>query len=165
MRNLIKIELKQHVENLYTFISTYELKIPLLEKQIFERSPQKRITTENYLEVYNGEIFEFDYRPPYHGAFLVRPFRAIKKLDEWIVKNEDTEHLTIENRFTKDEMKVPRKALANGLRRPARTDRIDLTDILDYIIISPFEKVDIVLKTQLCWKNGENTWNHNLPAY
>ncbi|MEM3735751.1 MAG: N-6 DNA methylase [Candidatus Bathyarchaeia archaeon] len=146
MRNVAQRELKQKVENLYILISTYELKIPLLEKQIFERSSQKLTTTEKYLEAHNGGIFEFDYRPPYHGAFLVQPFRAIKKLDEWIVKNENAEYLTIENRFTKDEIKVPRKALANGLRRPARTDKMDLTDILDYIIISSFDKVDRVLK-------------------
>ncbi len=146
MRQVAQKELKQSIENLYILISTYDLKIPLFEKRIFERSSQKLTKTEKYLKAHNGEIFEFDYRPPYHGAFLVRPFRAIKKLDEWIVKGEDTEYLTIENRFTKDEIKVPRKALVNGLRRPARTDRLDLTDMLDYIIICAFDKVDRVLR-------------------
>ncbi|MGQ9625263.1 MAG: HsdM family class I SAM-dependent methyltransferase, partial [Candidatus Bathycorpusculaceae bacterium] len=131
-------ELKQNIKNLYLLISTYDLKVPLVEEQIFKRSSQKLSKTEDYLEAKRGEIFEFDYRPPYHGVFLVKPFRAIKKLDEWIVKNENGEYVVIENRFTKEELKVPRKVLASGLRRPARTDKIDLTAILDYIIISNF---------------------------
>jgi len=64
--------------------------------------------------------------------------------------------LTIENRFTKEELKVPRKALKRGLRRPARTDQMDLTDILDYVITGKFKNVEKVLKNPSAlakWKN------------
>jgi len=149
-------ELKGNIGNLYILISTYDLKIPLFEKQIFGRGSRKIIKVEDYLRANKCEIFEFDYRPPYHGVFLVRPFRAIKKLDEWTVKNENLEYLIIENRFTKEEMRVPSKVLVGGLRRPARTDKIDLTNVLDYIITSEFDKVDKLLKTPFMlekWKS------------
>ena len=149
-------ELKGNIGNLYILISTYDLKIPLFEKQIFGRGSRKIIKVEDYLRANKCEIFEFDYRPPYHGVFLVRPFRAIKKLDEWTVKNENLEYLIIENRFTKEEMRVPSKVLVGGLRRPARTDKIDLTNVLDYIITSEFDKVDKLLKNPFMlgkWKS------------
>ena len=149
-------ELKKNVGNLHLLISTYDLKIPLFEEQIFKKSTQKLTKTEEYLKAKNGEIFEFDYRPPYHGVFLVRPFRAIKKLDEWVIKNENAGYLTVENRFTKEKIKVPRTILVSGLRRPARTDKIDLTGILDYVVISKFSEVNRLLKTPSVLKKWKN---------
>jgi len=149
-------ELKRNVDNLHIFISSYDLKITTLLEQIQQKASQKLIGFKSYLEQVKGEIFEFDYRPPYHGVFLVEPFRAIKKVDEWIVKEVNDKNLTILNRFTKEELRVPLRILKRGLRRPARTDKLDLTDLLDYIIMAKFGEVEKVLKnpsTLERWRN------------
>jgi hypothetical protein len=153
---VLQENLRRNVENLYSLISTYDLNIPLFEEQLFKRSLQKLTKAEDYLKTKKGEIFEFDYRPPYHGVFLVKPFRAIKKMDKWIIKNESVGHLIIENRFTKEKLKIPRKVLVGGLRRPARTEKIELTNILDYVIVSKFKETDRLLKNSSVlrkWKN------------
>ena len=140
-------ELERNLENQYILISTYDLKVPALLKQITEESaPGKLASLLSYLEKVDGHILRFDYKPPYHGTFLLEPFRAIKKVDQWIVKRTDKKFLTIENRFTKEELRVPSDVLDRGLRRPARTNKLDITKILDYVIIAKFEKVERLLK-------------------
>lgn len=86
----------------------------------------------------------------------MQQFRAIKKLDQWIVKDSTNLSVIVENKFTKEKVEVPTKALARGLRRPSRTDKAELTSILDYIIISNFkgaEKLVSKPETLEKWKN------------
>jgi type I restriction-modification system DNA methylase subunit len=156
LRVVTQEELKKNIENLYLLISAYDLKIPVVEEQVYKRRSKQLAKTEDYLNEIGGEIFEFDYRPPYHGAFIVAPFRAIKKVDEWTIKDVNAEILTVKNRFTNAEMKIPRKVLVNGLRRPARTDKIDLTNIADYVIISNFSNVERILNNPSALKKWKN---------
>jgi len=156
LRVVTQEELERNVENLYTLISTFDLKASIFLEQMLEKASQKLTLLKNYLKHVNGEIFEFDYRPPYHGAFLIEPFRAIKKVDQWIIKSVKGANLTIENRFTKEELNVPLKVLRRGLRRPARTDKMDLTNILDYVIIAEFGNVERVFENTSAiekWRN------------
>ncbi|MFQ6086460.1 MAG: class I SAM-dependent DNA methyltransferase [Candidatus Bathyarchaeia archaeon] len=149
-------KLKRNMENLYALISTYDLKTSTFLEQMLERASQKLTLFRNYLKSVKGEILEFDYRPPFHGAFLIEPFRAIKKVDQWTVKKAEGTSLIIENRFTKEGLSVPFKVLKRGLRRPARTDKMDLTDILDYVIIAKFEGIERVFKNTSAierWRN------------
>ncbi|MEA2089236.1 MAG: N-6 DNA methylase, partial [Thermoproteota archaeon] len=145
-RAISQNELRKNVKNVYTFISTYNIKVSTFLEKIFENASQKLTPFKDYLKQVDGKIFEFDYRPPYHGAFLVERFRAIKKVDEWVIKGTSDVNLIVENRFTKEELKVPLKKLQRGLRRPARTDRMDLTQTLDYIITAKFKEIGKILK-------------------
>lgn len=73
-----------------------------------------------------------------------------------MVKDISHMYLLAENRFTKETVKAPSNALVLGLRRPARTDKMDLTGILDYVIISNFENAGkFVNNPQILekWKN------------
>lgn len=140
-------ELERNLENQYVLISTYDLQVPLVLEQLIAKSALGKLTPlVSYLEKVGGHILRFDYKPPYHGTFLLAPFRAIKKVDLWVVKNIDDKFLTIENRFTKEELRVPLKVLDRGLRRPARTNKLDITEILDYIVTVKFDKVEMLLK-------------------
>jgi len=140
-------EFERNLENQYILISTYDLQVPALLEQLMEKGASgKLMSLLSYLKKVDGHILRFDYKPPYHGTFLLEPFRAIKKVDQWIVKGVDRKLLTIENRFTKEELKVPINVLDRGLRRPARTNKLDITQILDYVITAKFEKVERLLK-------------------
>jgi len=139
-------ELKKHADNLYLFISTYDLKLPALYEQITRRTSESLITFKELLKQKKGGIFEFDYRPPFHGAFVVEPFRAIKNVDKWVLRRIDGTNATIENRFTNQTLRVPLKAFIKGLRRPARTEKMEITNILDLIIVEPFDGIELVMK-------------------
>jgi len=76
----------------------------------------------------------------------VQPVRAIKKVDEWVVKEIDVRNLVAQNRFTKEEIKIPIRTLVRGLRRASRTNRLNITDILDYLLISPFSNANRMVK-------------------
>ena len=140
-------ELERNLENQYILISTYDLQVPAVLEKIMEKGVSGKLAPlSNYLRKVDGHILRFDYKPPYHGTFMLEPFRAIKKVDQWIVKNKDKKLLTVENRFTKEELKVPLNVLDRGMRRPARTNKLEITDILDYVITAKFEKVERLVK-------------------
>jgi type I restriction-modification system DNA methylase subunit len=139
-------ELRKHADNLYLFVSTYDLKLPSLYEQITGRASERVIAFKKLLQQKNGGIFEFDYRPPFHGAFVVEPFRAIKNVDEWVLRRKDRTNVTIENRFTNQTLRVPLKAFIKGLRRPARTEIMEITNILDLIILEPINGIEWVMK-------------------
>ena len=147
--NAVKVaqaELKKHVGNLYLFISAYDLALPPALEKIAEKDSERLIPFEKLLERGKGKVFRFDYFPPVHGAFIVQPFRAIKNVDEWIIKSMDGPNATVENRFTKQTLKAPLKAFARGLRRSARTEKIEVTGILDLIITRQFNGIEAVMK-------------------
>jgi len=124
----------------------------VLAQLMGKSAARKLISLLSYLKKVDGHILRFDYKPPYHGTFLLQPFRAIKKVDQWIVKSTDKKLLIIENRFTKEELRVPLNVLDRGLRRPARTNKMDITETLDYVITAKFEKVERLLKNPAALK-------------
>jgi len=150
-------ELERNLENQYILISTYDLQVPALLEQLMEKGVSRKLTSlVNFLKKVNGHILRFDYKPPYHGTFLLEPFRAIKKVDQWIVKSKDKEFLTVENRFTKEELRITLNSLDRGFRRPARTSRLDITEILDYVITAKFENAKRFLKDPSVLKEWRN---------
>jgi hypothetical protein len=139
-------ELKKHVDNLYLFISAYDLALPQALEKIAEKGSERLIPFEKLLERGKGKVFRFDYFPPVHGAFIVQPFRAIKNVDEWVIRSMEGSNATVENRFTKQTLKAPLKAFTRGLRRSARTEKIEVTGILDLIITRQFNGIEAVMK-------------------
>jgi type I restriction-modification system DNA methylase subunit len=159
LRMITKKELKENLGNLYILISSTDLRIPAVLEQVTRKILNKTMRFGDYLERVKGQILRFDYKPEFHGTFVVREFRAIKKLDQWVVKEFTDEGVIVENRFTRETIKIPFKALALGLRRPSRTDKMKLTDISDYIVISNFENSKkLVNDPQILekWKNYIN---------
>jgi len=139
-------DLKRQVDNMYLFISTYDLALPSVLEKIKTKGSERLGSFKKLLKRENGRVFRFDYFPSLHGVFIVEPFRAIKNVDEWIIKSLDGTNAIVENRFTKQTLKAPLKAFARGLRRPARTDKVEVTDLLDLIIIKQFNGIEHVMK-------------------
>jgi type I restriction-modification system DNA methylase subunit len=150
-------ELKRNLENQYILISTYDLQVPALLGQLTRKGTIGKLAPfKSFLNKVGGHILRFDYKPSYHGTFLLEPFRAIKKVDQWIVKDIENGFLTIENRFSMEKLKVPLKALSRGLRRPARTNKLEITEILDYIVTAKFDDVKKLLKNPSVLKEWRN---------
>ena len=78
------------------------------------------------------------------------------------MKEETASGLRVENRFTKETWSIPLKALKFGLRRPARTELIDLTSELDYIIISEFDGLNKFLENPTVVKRWQKYASHRL---
>lgn len=145
-RKVSQEEMRKNIDNWYVFISTYDLELPSIMTKMLTKSRENLISCKSFLKRSNGDLSEFDYRPPFHGAFVVQPFRAIKKIDEWIINTINKSKVIIENRFTKKTLQVPLKAFVIGIRRPARTDKFDVSDLLDLVIVKKFNGIEHVMK-------------------
>jgi hypothetical protein len=132
-------ELEKNLENMYLLISSQDLRVPALLQQVVSRGLHRLSKLGAYVEETKAEILRLDYKPSFHGTFAVQKIRAIKKIDQWIIERVGDATIALKNRFTEEQMEVPAKALVRGLRRPSRTDKMNLTDGLDYIIVSDFE--------------------------
>jgi len=139
-------ELRKHVDNLYVFISSQDLKLPPIHEKIMNRSSEKLTLFKRLLKKGVGSFFRFDYSPPYHGVFVVEPFRAIKNVDEWIIEDQRADPIIIINRFTREKLKAPLKAFQRGLRRFSKTNTMDVSDSLDLIIVKQFDGIKHVMK-------------------
>jgi type I restriction-modification system DNA methylase subunit len=73
------------------------------------------------------------------SAFILSSERhAMKKDDRWILKEAGTDSILVKDRLVDVEASVPKKALIPALRRPAGLQSIDVSDDLDYAIVSRF---------------------------
>jgi len=156
MRVITQKELEKKLENMYVLIATSDLGLPDLLEKALQKTIPKLISFENFLKQNNFQMLRFDYDPPFHGTFVVQPFRAIKKVDEWIIKETEERNIVTQNRFTNEEIKIPIKSLVRGLRRPSRTNKFDITEILDYLLISPFGNANRMIKNVNVLKEWKN---------
>ena len=60
--------------------------------------------------------------------------------------NVGEEETTVENRFTKQTLNVPLMVCERGLRRFSRTETIDVSNILDLIIVKDFDGIEQVME-------------------
>ena len=145
-RIITQAELKRNLKNMYILIATSDLKLVDMLEKISQKSPQKLISFASFIKQHNYQMVRFDYDPPFHGTIIVQPVRAIKKVDEWVVKEADEKVLIAQNRFTNEEISIPINVLARGLRRASRTDKINITNDLDYILISDFDNAQRIIE-------------------
>jgi hypothetical protein len=139
-------ELKRNLKNMYVLIATSDLKLVNMLEEISQKNPQKLISFSSFMKQNNCQMVRFDYDPPFHGTIIVQPIRAIKKVDGWTVKETKEKALIAQNRFTNEEISIPINVLARGLRRASRTDKINITNDLDYILISDFDNSRRIIK-------------------
>jgi type I restriction-modification system DNA methylase subunit len=63
---------------------------------------------------------------------------AIKKDDRWVLKETRTDSVLARDRFVETEVTVPKKAIIPALRRPSGLRSIDVSDEVDYAVVSRF---------------------------
>jgi hypothetical protein len=73
------------------------------------------------------------------SAFVLSSERhAMKKDDRWILKETRRDSILVRDRFVDVEIEVPRKAIIPALRRPAGLQSVNISDDMDYAIVSRF---------------------------
>jgi len=70
---------------------------------------------------------------------ISRPERAVKKNDEWVIKEEKKTVVAIQNRHTAKELTIPLKPLRHALRRVSLVKKLNIADDLDYVIAERFK--------------------------
>jgi len=94
------------------------------------------------------------------SAFILSSERhAMKKDDRWILKEAGTDSILVKDRLVDVEASVPKKALIPALRRPAGLQSIDVSDDLDYAIVSRFTGDQYFFIKELVEK-GKNLSNY-----
>lgn len=66
--------------------------------------------------------------------------RAIKKSDEWVIKEVKKGEIIAENRFSHMRLEIPFRSLSPALRRVSQVMKIDITDDTDYVIKRDFPR-------------------------
>jgi len=79
------------------------------------------------------------YFDPQHTFVLRDESRALKKYDRWYAKDIGNRFLSAEDRITKTRIKIPLRSTIPGLRRLSGINKIDITDQLDFVVVSEFE--------------------------
>ncbi|MGD0646261.1 MAG: N-6 DNA methylase [Candidatus Bathyarchaeia archaeon] len=73
------------------------------------------------------------------SAFIMSSERhAMKKDDRWILKEMRPDHLVVKDRLVEIETNVPKRVIIPALRRPAGLQSINVSDDVDYAIVSRF---------------------------
>jgi len=143
--NLVTItqgELKKRVNNLFTLISVSDPKVGKLWERIIKEAKAKLVKCDNYFKENSIEAYEDVYIPPFNSTFIIQKSRAIKKHDVWIIKKEKAKGIISEHRFLLETIKVPYSAMERGFRRPSGCGILDISDVLDYIVVSKFTNAE-----------------------
>lgn len=94
------------------------------------------------------------------SAFILSSERhAMKKDDRWILKETRRDSILVRDRFVDVEIEVPRKATIPALRRPAGLQSVDISDDMDYAIVSRFTGDQQFFMKELVEK-GKNLSNY-----
>jgi type I restriction-modification system DNA methylase subunit len=149
--NLVTIrqgELKIRVNNLFTLISLYDPKVRRLWERIIKEAEAKLVKCDNYFVENSIEAYEDVYIPPFNSTFIIQKSRALKKHDVWVIKKEKTKSIISEHRFLFKTIKVPYSAMERGFRRPSGCGILDISNILDYIVVSKFNNAEQIFPTK-----------------
>lgn len=132
---------KQSLKNWFKYIATSDLGLPDLLDQLL--SSARTLTMKQLIGLLNGQIIrgvETSRGGRIQALTICRPERAIKKADEWTVAVERSNAIIAKNRFNGAEIVIPLHSLRRTLRRISLINRIDVTNILDYVMTDNFEK-------------------------
>lgn len=113
------------------------------------RASEKLQTLERYIDKVKGETYESPTTVKQYGYYSIaivnKERRAKKKHDVWVVKSKGRRSIIVENRFTHVTFILPMQALSPNIRRYTDLPSIDVTDNPDWVIIEPFQDLELFL--------------------
>ena len=107
-------------------------------------APNKLKTLEAVLALQKGKIVRgiehWTGKPiSVSSAFILSSERhALKKDDKWILTKVNDDSIVVKDRLVDVEFTVPKKAIIPALRRPTGLQSIDVSDEVDYAVVSRF---------------------------
>jgi hypothetical protein len=85
---------------------------------------------------------------------------VIKQSDEWIIKEVQKSSIVAENRITHLKMEIPLPVLRPALRRVSLVNKIDLSGIMDYVLVDRFPGLEKFMSGTLAkFKPPEGFWS------
>jgi hypothetical protein len=139
--------LRLEIDNLYVLLS---VNLRNIWNHIMLKASDGMLTSID--NAFNDNIVEniqrFDYK--FDGTFIHHDrARAKKNKDIWIVKEVKNNIITSYNRFVDSlTVNVPLKATEFGFRRTAGTGILDITHLLDFIVVDSFSDFQIMFPDQ-----------------
>jgi len=164
-RMIVKVHdysmLKSDVSNWFIHIAVSDLDLPYLAEKLFasdKLATFKDFTKEFEIETVRG--IETSRGGKVQALTISRPERAIKKTDEWVIKEIDKRVLTVENRFIGKILPIPLSAVRSALRRVSLLNKIDVSITLDYVVVNDFPDVkEFIAGVQTEFKPAAGFWN------
>jgi hypothetical protein len=142
-------ELRSDIGNWFKYIALSDLALTDLAEELL--TSDKLVTFKDFLEEFKIETVEgVESRKggKIQALTISRPERAIKKVDEWVIKEIRRRSLIVENRFTHKVLTIPSSAVFPALRRVSLMNRIDVSDMLDYVVVNKFPKAEDLTMTK-----------------
>jgi type I restriction-modification system DNA methylase subunit len=156
-------DLKENVDNMFRLIATSDLELVELWSEIKDRTQMIKLSTVLANEDNLARGFEMTLRraspvSAYTTVIIRDAARALKKHDQWIVKNIAKNQVVAENRFTHETVKIPRRALIYALRRLSGVKTLDLSETLDLMVIKPFRGCEILFAGKTNLERSFRSW-------
>jgi len=160
---LTQIDLRKNVDNLFRLIATDDPNLIRIWSITKDRNNMIKLSTVlgNENKLMRG--FEMTLRgtspvSAYTTVLIRDESRALKKHDQWIIKNIKDNQVIAENRFTHDKIEIPRKALIYALRRLSGVKTQDLSETLDLMVIKQFQGCELLFSGSKNVKNPLRLW-------
>jgi hypothetical protein len=153
IRKVSQEELRKNIKNLFLLASVGSLRTIDLWNKIEKQSSGKLIKFKQYLKEFEGDIQRgVETRThldiPLQSTFILRDSLRAKGLrDSWIVTKNDGTNIFCQNRRTGESLKVPLSALVSGLRRFSGLSTMDISRVLDFIVVRSFRKIEAFMDT------------------
>lgn len=145
-------ELQKNVDNIFSMISVSDPLLGDLWKKFVAKASDRLIKCDEYLEKSKADIniaaFDSEFNFEKTFRFITQPNRAVKNKDVWIIKEsarQNKSRIIAKNRFAGIEVDIPTRALVEGFRRPSGTERINISNELDYMIVDRFHRFEDVI--------------------
>ena len=142
--------LNESISNLYSLALSCDSILPAIFAEINRKASGKLISFNDFLKRNKSRIVRFDYSPSFRGTFFVQQFRASMKLkrniNEWLIASKTDHTITLMNQLTDHTLTVPTKVLARGLRRFWKTDKLDISESSDFIVVDDFPGINNIVK-------------------
>ncbi|MFH7835871.1 MAG: N-6 DNA methylase [Candidatus Aenigmatarchaeota archaeon] len=158
-------KLTSETENWFKYIAVSDLSLTNILEEILKSN--KLISLLSKFEAFLSNLYDYKYGD-FHGFILQEKLRALKKIDIWIVEKLFENELEIKHKILGIKRRIPLSILGRGMRRPSYITKIDVTENLDYLILSWFKEIKELAKFLLPDKllkefNRENieTWKRN----
>ena len=118
--------------------------------------------TKKKIDFVRGVETKSDYDFNFFETFIIKDKeRAIKSYDKWIYKKQNNINIISKNRYTNEEVNIPIKKVALGIRRASGLNILNVSDKLDYIMIGYFKGIENILseKTLKNFKKRSKNWS------
>lgn len=146
-------EYKANVRNQFLFIAAADWKLVDFWRQLKLRAGPNLIAFATLLESRKGGFLsslriERDTPISTPSMFVSRSIEQGKKeADRWLLKEESSETIVAEDRFTHDLVKIPRTSVKPGLRRGSSIERVNIQEVMDYVVVGRFHNDDRFFRT------------------